>query len=107
MLLRRAGRILRAIEREGFAHFDAKASNWIVRDDPVLGPSPILIDVDGIRRRRWIMLGIHRLLKSMRDNQHYTPADSYSLCKGYAPTAPLALETAGDESELESAPYAA
>ncbi|HEX4794752.1 MAG TPA: lipopolysaccharide kinase InaA family protein [Humisphaera sp.] len=103
MLLRRAGRILRTIEREGFAHFDAKASNWIVRDDPMLGPSPILIDVDGIRRRRWLMLGIHRLLKSMRDNKHYTPADSYSLCKGYAPTAPLALEPPGGEGDLEAA----
>ena len=36
----RAGRILRTIERLGFAHFDAKASNWIVRDDEQLRPRP-------------------------------------------------------------------
>jgi tRNA A-37 threonylcarbamoyl transferase component Bud32 len=89
MLLRRAGRILRELERQGFAHFDAKPSNWIVRADDKLGPMPILIDVDGIRRRRWIMLGIRRLLKGMQENKHYTPVDSVSLCKGYAPAAPL------------------
>jgi tRNA A-37 threonylcarbamoyl transferase component Bud32 len=94
MLLRRAGRILRELERQGFAHFDAKPSNWIVREDDKLGPMPILIDVDGIRRRRWIMLGIRRLLKGMQENKHYSPADSYSLCKGYAPAAPLYREGA-------------
>ncbi|MDB5332527.1 MAG: hypothetical protein JWP03_3678, partial [Phycisphaerales bacterium] len=36
MLFRRSGRILREIERQGFAHFDAKASNWIVRPDEQL-----------------------------------------------------------------------
>ena len=92
MLLRRAGRILRELERQGFAHFDAKPSNWIVREDDKLGPMPILIDVDGIRRRRWIMLGIRRLLKGMQENKHYAPDDSYSLCKGYAPAAPLYRE---------------
>jgi tRNA A-37 threonylcarbamoyl transferase component Bud32 len=96
MLLRRAGRILRELERQGFAHFDAKPSNWIVREDDKLGPMPILIDVDGIRRRRWIMLGIRRLLKGMQENKSYAPADSYSLCKGYAPAAPLYREEAED-----------
>jgi tRNA A-37 threonylcarbamoyl transferase component Bud32 len=84
-LFRRTGHILRAIERFGFAHFDAKASNWIVFDDDKFGAMPVMIDVDGIRRRNWIALGIHRLLRSMHENPHYAPADSLSLCQGYAP----------------------
>jgi tRNA A-37 threonylcarbamoyl transferase component Bud32 len=95
-LFRRTGHLLRAIEKFGFSHFDAKASNWIVFNDDKAGPTPVLIDVDGIRRRNWVALGIHRLLKSMHENPHYSRADSYSLCKGYAPFAPqgvVALET--------------
>ena len=65
MLFRRTGRILRKIDRLGFAHFDAKASNWIVQPDERLGPTPVMIDIDGIRQRRWTALGIHRLLKSV------------------------------------------
>jgi tRNA A-37 threonylcarbamoyl transferase component Bud32 len=84
-LFRRTGHILRQLERFGFAHFDAKASNWIVRPDPALGASPVLIDVDGVRRRQWIALGIRRLLRSMREKKQYTPEDSLALCLGYAP----------------------
>jgi tRNA A-37 threonylcarbamoyl transferase component Bud32 len=87
MLFRRAGHILRAIEKFGFSHFDAKASNWIVRKDEKLGPMPVLIDVDGIRHRQWVALGIQRLLRSMHENPHYKPADSLALCQGYAPFA--------------------
>jgi tRNA A-37 threonylcarbamoyl transferase component Bud32 len=87
LLLRRTGHILRSIEKYGFSHFDAKASNWIVRDDDKKGPMPVLIDVDGIRHRQWIALGIQRLLRSMHENPHYTPADSLALCQGYAPFA--------------------
>jgi tRNA A-37 threonylcarbamoyl transferase component Bud32 len=84
-LLHRTGRILRTIEKQGFSHFDAKASNWIVFEDDQLGPTPILVDVDGIRRRRWIGLGIERLLRSMHENTDYSPRDSLWLCRGYAP----------------------
>ena len=42
----------------------------------------------------WIALGIRRLLKSMHEHKDYSPADSFSLCKGYAPHAPLYLENA-------------
>ena len=84
-LFRRTGHILRQLERFGFSHFDAKASNWIVRPDAALGASPVLIDVDGVRRRQWIALGIRRLLRSMRDKAQYTPEDSLALCLGYAP----------------------
>jgi tRNA A-37 threonylcarbamoyl transferase component Bud32 len=84
-LFRRVGRILRRIDRLGFAHFDAKAANWIVRPDEKLGPTPVMIDIDGIRQRRWTALGIRRLLKSMKENKQYSIADSLSLCLGYAP----------------------
>ena len=93
MLFRRTGRILRKIDRLGFAHFDAKASNWIVFPDGALGPFPVMIDIDGIRQRRWIALGIRRLLKSLRDiNRQYSQADSLALCQGYAPAAALTRE---------------
>ena len=92
-LFRRAGRTLAEIERHGFSHFDAKASNWIVSADARRGPVPVLVDVDGIRRRRWDLLGLHRLLRSMRtENPAYGPADSLSLCRGYAPFAALTEE---------------
>jgi tRNA A-37 threonylcarbamoyl transferase component Bud32 len=93
MLFRRAGRILRRIERLGFSHFDAKASNWIVHEDDKTGPQPILVDIDGIRRRQWIALGIERLLRSMREHRQYTPADSLALCQGYAPYSKLQRES--------------
>lgn len=89
---RRAGRMLRRIERAGFSHFDAKSSNWIVRPDDKMGSQPVLVDVDGIRRRRWIALGIERLLRSMKEHPQYTPADSLALCQGYAPFARFVQE---------------
>lgn len=85
MLFRRTGAVLRRIDDLGLSHFDAKASNWIVQDDPKLGPRPLLIDVDGIRFRRWPALGIRRLLRSMKDHPQYSVADSLALCQGYAP----------------------
>ena len=88
-LFRRAGRSLADVEQHGFAHFDAKASNWVAWPDEARGPVPVLVDVDGIRRRRWDLLGLHRLLRSMRENPSYTPADSLALCRGYAPFAAL------------------
>ncbi|HEX8910713.1 MAG TPA: lipopolysaccharide kinase InaA family protein, partial [Humisphaera sp.] len=107
MLFHRTGRILRLLERHGFSHFDAKASNWIVRPDERLGPGPVLIDVDGIRRRRWPALGVERLLRSLLDRRQYGPADSLALCRGYAPFARLEQEepttdhTEGTEEEEE------
>ena len=92
MLFRRTGRILRLIERYGFSHFDAKASNWIVREDDATGPAPVLIDADGVRKRRWVALGIERLLRSLREKPQYTPEDSLALCRGYAPYARLKIE---------------
>jgi tRNA A-37 threonylcarbamoyl transferase component Bud32 len=93
MLFRRTGKILRRIDQLGLSHFDAKASNWIVQADAKLGPRPILVDVDGIRFRRWAALGISRLLRSMRDHPQYTVGDSLALCQGYAPYAPTPVRT--------------
>ncbi|HSV14792.1 MAG TPA: lipopolysaccharide kinase InaA family protein [Tepidisphaeraceae bacterium] len=104
-LFHRTGKILREIERLGFSHFDAKASNWIVFEDDRLGPTPVLIDIDGIRRRRWIALGIRRLLKSMHENPHYAPIDSLALCRGYAPYAAMdasSVIAAGDSQREPS-----
>ncbi|MDP9174116.1 MAG: lipopolysaccharide kinase InaA family protein [Planctomycetota bacterium] len=100
MLLRRTGAILRKIDELDLGHFDAKASNWIVQEDEKLGPGPILVDVDGIRFRRWPVLGITRLLKSMLEHPQYTPADSLALCQGYAPFSPLAIRKTGDAEPI-------
>jgi len=89
---RRTGKILRQIDQLGLSHFDAKASNWIVQEDEILGPRPVLVDVDGIRFRRWQALGIQRLLRSMKDHPQYTVEDSLSLCRGYAPFSPMMTE---------------
>jgi tRNA A-37 threonylcarbamoyl transferase component Bud32 len=101
-LFRRAGRALRQIERHGFSHFDAKSSNWIVMPDDVRGETPVLVDPDGIRRRRWVALGIERLLRSMRHHEQYTPADSLALCQGYAPWS--RFEREGGEETNDQAP---
>jgi tRNA A-37 threonylcarbamoyl transferase component Bud32 len=89
MLFRRAGHILRALERAGLAHYDSKSVNWIVFNDPLLGPLPVMIDLDGIRRLTsgLVTWGIHRLLRAMKQHPQYTPADSLALCQGYAPHA--------------------
>jgi hypothetical protein len=104
MLLRRVGRILRRIEQLGFSHFDAKASNWIVRPDERRGETPVLIDIDGIRQRTWVALGIERLLKSMRKHPQYTPADSLALCQGYAPFTRVEREREATHEEPNDAP---
>jgi tRNA A-37 threonylcarbamoyl transferase component Bud32 len=92
-LLRRMGRLLRTIDATGMSHFDAKASNFIVRFDERVGPAPVLIDTDAVRFRRWPALGLDRLLRSMKEHPQYTPGDSLALCLGYAPySAPKADE---------------
>ena len=101
-MFRRVGRSLRKLEALGFAHFDAKATNWIIRADETLGPTPILIDVDGVRHYSWRGEGIDRLLRSMRDHPQYTPADSLSLCQGYAPWARLVREQTRLDEDTET-----
>lgn len=84
-LFHRAGAILRRMESTGLYHWDSKSTNWIIRMDEKLGPSPLLVDVDGIRRIRWTRSGIGRLLRAMKQHPHFTSEDSRSLCRGYAP----------------------
>lgn len=101
-LFRRLGRILRTIDKTGLSHFDAKAPNWIVLEDPKLGPYPVLIDTDAVRFRRWPALGIERLLRSMKGHAQYTPEDSLSLCLGYAPYSPPTREEMARREAIEA-----
>ena len=66
--------------------------------------SPILIDVDGIRQRRWIALGIRRLLKSMQENHAvFRRPIRYSLCTGLCADGRACIAKSTDD-ELESEP---
>jgi hypothetical protein len=96
-LFRRVGRILRRIDSMGFGHFDAKATNWIVIEDNKLGPTPVMIDADGVRHYPTAGKGMERLLRAMRQHPQYTPADSLSLCLGYTPFGRLRREPIQDE----------
>jgi tRNA A-37 threonylcarbamoyl transferase component Bud32 len=91
-MFRRLGRTLRRAEESGLTQYDAKMSNWIIRDDEKMGPVPIIIDVDGIRRFIPTTWGVLRLLRSLREHAQYTPDDSLALCQGYAPHARLQRE---------------
>jgi tRNA A-37 threonylcarbamoyl transferase component Bud32 len=87
-LLRRAGRLLRLLEGAGLYLYDAKADNWMVRDDPVLGLVPVLIDTDGLRRLNRSG-GLSRLLRSLRENRdlNFNESDERALLLGYSPFA--------------------
>jgi tRNA A-37 threonylcarbamoyl transferase component Bud32 len=85
MLFRRTGAVLRRIDDTGMGHFDAKSANWIVQEDEKQGLRPILIDVDGIRFRRWRGMGMGRLIRSLELHPQHDPADVLALRKGYAP----------------------
>ena len=91
-LMRRLGRTLRELERRGLNQYDSKATNWIILDDEKLGPAPVIVDVDGIRRFVPDMWPIDRLLRSMREHRQYNREDSRELCLGYAPWAKLVRE---------------
>ena len=55
---------------------------------------PVIIDAYGVRRlNRWLaLMGLHRLLRAMRNHPQYTPLDSKHLCQGFAPEAPPTIE---------------
>jgi hypothetical protein len=78
------------IETQGLNQYDSKSSNWMIRLDEVLGPVPVVIDVDGIRRIVPTLWPIDRLLRSLRELPGYTPEDSRWVCIGYRPYARLA-----------------
>ena len=100
-LFRRLGRTLRRLEDGGLAQFDAKSNNWMILDDPKLGPVPVVIDVDGVREAGASTAPIERLLRSMKDHPQYTPTDSLALCQGYAPYARTAKERTVEAEEDE------
>ncbi len=102
-LFRRCGRMLRRIDAVGLSHFDPKSSNWIVAPDERRGPTPVLVDVDGVRFYPWATFGIRRLLRSMREHRQYTPADSLALCEGYAPLTRMEREFEGEMPEAAAA----
>jgi tRNA A-37 threonylcarbamoyl transferase component Bud32 len=91
-LFRRLGRTLRNLERDGLAQYDAKTTNWIIRHDDRRGPTPVVIDVDGVGRFNGDPEAIRRLLRSLKDHPQYVVADSLALCQGYAPSAPMLRE---------------
>jgi tRNA A-37 threonylcarbamoyl transferase component Bud32 len=84
-LFHRLGRTLRLLEQQGLAQYDSKMSNWIIVPDEKLGPVPLMIDVDGIRKIVPPLWPIDRLLRSLREHRQYTPQDSKWVCIGYAP----------------------
>ena len=88
-LLHRVGRLLRRLENTNLFLYDAKADNWMVRDNPRLGPEPLLVDTDGIRRFKISIGGFNRLLRSLRENpaSPFTADDALALARGYAPFA--------------------
>jgi tRNA A-37 threonylcarbamoyl transferase component Bud32 len=88
-LLERVGQLLRRLERTGLFLYDAKSSNWMIREDPALGLMPMLIDVDGIRRIKVSIGGFNRLLRSLREHPTipFTREDALALGHGYAPCA--------------------
>jgi tRNA A-37 threonylcarbamoyl transferase component Bud32 len=91
-LFRRLGRTLRSLERGGLAQYDAKSTNWIIKGDETLGPTPVVIDVDGVGRFNGSPDAIRRLLRSLKEHPQYTVADSLAVCQGYAPFAPMHRE---------------
>jgi tRNA A-37 threonylcarbamoyl transferase component Bud32 len=95
----RLGRTLRLIERNGLHQYDSKSSNWMIRPDEKLGPVPVVIDVDGIRKIVPTLWPIDRLLRSLRELPRYTPEDSMWVCLGYRPTAHLARENEMDKEK--------
>jgi tRNA A-37 threonylcarbamoyl transferase component Bud32 len=101
-LFRRLGRNLRRLERSGLSQYDSKFTNWVIIDDAKLGPTPVIVDVDGIRRVVPSMWPIDRLLRSMREHPQYTPEDSKELCLGYAPFARLTREPVAPEPPAET-----
>jgi hypothetical protein len=96
-LFHRLGRTLRLLERDGLLLYDSKSPNWVVIDDDKIGPVPVIVDVDGLRKYGPPLWPIDRLLRSLKENPTYTPEDSKWVCYGYAPRARLVRENASPD----------
>ena len=94
-LFRRVGRLLRRIDETGYYHRDAKSDNVMVER----GDVPVLVDLDGVRELTFGRWSLPRMLTSMKLHKLYTPADSMSLCLGYAPYARVEPERAAAADE--------
>jgi hypothetical protein len=101
-LFHRLGRTLRLIERRGRLLYDSKSPNWVVAADEHVGPTPVIVDVDGLRQFGPPMWPIDRLLRSLREHPQYTPEDSRWVCVGYAPRARLVRD--GDAGATPASP---
>lgn len=82
-LLYASGRTLRHIERVGFTHYDAKATNWIAWTDAAGRLRPILIDLDGVRFYRWRGVGFARLTRAIQAHPQGSADDLRALEAGY------------------------
>jgi hypothetical protein len=69
--------------------------------DEKVGPTPVIVDVDGVRVWTRPMWPIERLLRSLRDHPQYTPQDSKWVCIGYAPHARLLQEQPDEPAAAE------
>ena len=87
-LLRQCGRLLRRLEEAGLYFYDAKTTNWMVREDDLTGAMPMVIDVDSIRSISQGG-GLPRLLRSLREHPdgQYSEEDALAVVRGYAPYA--------------------
>jgi hypothetical protein len=100
-MFHRLGRTLRLLEQRGLHLYDSKTPNWVVAHDEKVGPTPVIVDVDGVRIWTQPLWPIERLLRSLRDHPQYTPEDSKWVCIGYAPNARLLQESVGGDDENE------
>jgi hypothetical protein len=98
-LFHRLGRTLRLLEERGLYLYDSKSPNWVVVHDEKVGPTPAIVDVDGVRIWAQPLWPIERLLRSLREHPQYTPEDSKWVCIGYAPHARLMQERVDDEGD--------
>ena len=82
-LLGNCGRVLRRLERAGFRHTDAKDTNWIAWRDANGRSTPVMIDLDGVRRYGSKGVAVPRLIFSMRKHLQFTAADLEAIQRGY------------------------
>lgn len=86
------GGTLRRLDQSGLYHARAGADQWWVMTQTAGGPTPMLADLNGIKRNSGWGWSLQALLRSMKEIEQYTPEDSLALCRGYAPFARMRQE---------------